>query len=242
MNFKNIQDKTYLVVAIDGISGSGKSSTAEVLAQNLKINHLNTGIMYRVVSYFADQRGILPNQTQHLIKLIQDLNFSFQAPNQICIQGEAISSYSINFHSTKVNSLVSQYSSVSKVRMSLVSIQQEIINKSSFVVEGRDISSTVCPQSQFKFFLWASEEIRSQRRLKQLKNNGETAKYQDILINLQNRDHKDSNRSCSPLSQDFDADLIDTSQLKFDEQVQLILNRIFQKMEMLERSMSNSAH
>ena len=228
MNFK----KEHFVIAIDGLSGSGKSSTAKALASRLQINYLNTGLMYRMVTYFAQEKQILPSQQDELKSLIQNLHFSFENPHFL-IQNqtfEQLTGHPLEIlHSPKISEQVSEYSAASQVRKLLVGFQQKFIQKASCIVEGRDISTVVYPQAQCKYYLWASAEIRSQRRTEQLKNQKQNTNYQKSLNQLLHRDRLDSSREIAPLVQADDADLIDTSHLNFDEQVQLILDDVVQK-------------
>ncbi len=207
------------VVAIDGVSGSGKSSTARLLAKALGFSHLDTGAMYRMVTFVALQKGLNPKQTKELGEIAQKIVFSFSEKGELWANGEPLPQ---QIRSSEVSSMVSEFCKPSEVRVPL-SKQQRLLGESRpTVVEGRDIASHVFRDAPWKFFLTAKPEIRAIRRLREMEKAGIPAQYEDILANLLERDAKDTSRVLNPLLKTADALEIDTSGLTLEGQVAML--------------------
>lgn len=214
-------DKSNYIIAVDGVSGSGKSSTARTVAKQLGILYLDTGAMYRAVTYLCQSRGIPFTAPEKVSNLTSTMQFDFSPNGAILVNGQDLS---VEIRSPQVSSQVSDYCTIPQVRQQLVDIQRKIGSTRSSILEGRDIGTVVFPDAKFKFYLWASPEVRAKRRLTELTSSGVSADYQGVLKNLQERDQKDSSRKHSPLVQAEGAKFIDTSDLSFDEQVKLIVD------------------
>ena len=181
-----------MIIAIDGPSGSGKSTTARLLAQQLNITHIDTGAMYRVVTWGLIREGIDINNRLRLKAFLEKISISYINANQILLNGELASS---EIRKKEVTSNVSAVSSLDEVRESLVKFQREIGVGIDCVIEGRDIGSVVFPDADFKFFLTADLEVRSLRRQAELKKIGEnliilgsrTKNSQKILAHTENK-------------------------------------------------------
>ena len=216
MNRENI-----LIIAIDGPAGSGKSSTAKLLAEKLGFMYLNTGMMYRAVTlhFLANKININEINIQNEIERI-DIVVDFILDKQIVyLNGINVVEY---LNSENVANNVSLVSSNQYVREKLVSIQRDIAKKGSIVVDGRDIGTNVFPNAEFKFYLIADIEARANRRFLELSNS--TSKtLNEIKEEILLRDNIDSNRKFSPLKKAIGAIEIDTTHLSLDEQV----NEIF---------------
>ncbi len=216
MNRENI-----LIIAIDGPAGSGKSSTAKLLAEKLGFMYLNTGMMYRAVTFHFLTNKININEVniQNEIKRI-DIVVDFILNKQIVyLNGVNVVEY---LNGENVANNVSLVSSNQYVREKLVSIQRDIAEKDSIVVDGRDIGTNVFPNAEFKFYLIADIEARANRRFLELSNS--TSKtLNEIKEEILLRDNIDSNRKFSPLKKAIGAIEIDTTHLSLDEQV----NEIF---------------
>ncbi len=216
MNRENI-----LIIAIDGPAGSGKSSTAKLLAEKLGFMYLNTGMMYRAVTFHFLTNKININEVniQNEIKRI-DIVVDFILNKQIVyLNGVNVVEY---LNAENVANNVSLVSSNQYVREKLVSIQRDIAEKDSIVVDGRDIGTNVFPNAEFKFYLIADIEARANRRFLELSNS--TSKtLNEIKEEILLRDNIDSNRKFSPLKKAIGAIEIDTTHLSLDEQV----NEIF---------------
>lgn len=213
----------HYIVAIDGVSGSGKSSTARTVAQRLGILHLDTGAMYRAVTFLCLERGLHPSQTPEITALVTGLDWQVDAAGNLKVGGRDLSR---EIRTSAVNAAVSDYARIPAVREALVPVQRRIGMRQSAVVEGRDMATVVFPDARFKFFLSASPEVRAKRRVLELQSLGHAAEYAEVLNNLSERDEKDSGRAHSPLEKARDAEEIDTSGLTFEGQVAIIVDRI----------------
>ena len=215
-----------MIIAIDGPSGSGKSTTARLLAQQLNITHIDTGAMYRVVTWGLIKEGIDINNRLRLKAFLEKISISYINANQILLNGELASS---EIRKKEVTSNVSAVSSLDEVRESLVKFQREIGVGVDCVIEGRDIGSVVFPDADFKFFLTADLEVRSLRRQAELKKIGENLSLDEIKASIQKRDYIDSTRDSSPLVRSKDAILIDSTDLTIDKQIDKIITIINNK-------------
>jgi cytidylate kinase len=211
------------IVAIDGVSGSGKSSTAKAVAKELGILHLDTGAMYRAITFLALRSEVPPEKTEALAALTAHVNIDLDDQGRLRIDGMDLSK---DIRAPEVNAAVSDYSKVPEVRAILVDIQRRIGARRSLVAEGRDMGTVVFPDARFKFFMWASPEVRATRRVIELEALGMPADYDEVLRNLSDRDAKDSSRDHSPLMKARDAMEIDTSRLTFPEQVAIITSHV----------------
>ena len=212
-----------MIIAIDGPSGSGKSTTAKMLAESLSITHLDTGAMYRAVTWGLIQQNINPRNTAHLIGFLSKINISFNKLNEIFLNGENIS---LEIRKKDITSRVSLVSSIVEVRSALVRIQREMSKNMDCVIEGRDIGTVVFPNAEYKFFLTADLDIRAERRMNELTKIGEHFTIDEIKNLIEKRDLKDSTRENSPLRKAIDAIEIDTSSLTVNDQIKKIINII----------------
>ncbi|KGF33420.1 cytidylate kinase [Peptoniphilus lacrimalis DNF00528] len=204
-------------IAIDGPAGSGKSTVAKKIAEKLNIIYIDTGAMYRAITL----------KLKDLDKKIYEeacnnTNIEF-INNKIFLDGKDVSS---QIRSEEISKLTSDISKIDFVRKKLVSIQKEIAAKNSVVMEGRDITTVVLPDADYKFYLSASPEIRAKRRTLQLKEKGLNADYEEILRDIKKRDNNDIKRENSPLKVADDAIVIDSSNLTADESIEKILSYI----------------
>ena len=211
------------VIAIDGVSGSGKSSTAKLLAKELGFSHLDSGAMYRMLTYTAMQQGLRADQHVELGKVAESLEFSFGENNEMLVNGETLSSA---IRGGEVSANVSEYCKPLEVRAVLAKQQRKLGLSKPCVAEGRDMSTVVFPDAQWKFYMTARPEVRAQRRVKELQAAGHPADYGEILRNLQERDHNDSNREHSPLRRADGAVEIDTSDLTLEQQISIIADLV----------------
>ncbi len=207
------------IIAIDGISGAGKSSTAKRVAAELGFCHIDTGAMYRTLTWAALQKGLRPDQTAELGKLAQSLRFEFNEENRIRVNGEELDPH---IRSPEVSAQVSTYCQPIEVRQAIVEQQRKLGHSRPTLLEGRDIGTVVFPDARWKFYMTANPETRAKRRVLELKAAGIEASEDEILQNLLERDEKDTNRANSPLRKADGAVEIDTSGLTMDEQVSMI--------------------
>ena len=202
--------KKTFVIAIDGASSTGKSTLAKGLAKELGFAHVDSGAMYRGVTLYAQQNGLLKNKklnTQSLLSQLDDIKLSFNDDtlwlNDIDVSDQ--------IRSMQVSEAVSLVAAIPKVRAFLVAQQRIMGNNHSLVMEGRDIGTVVFPKADLKLFLKADVNIRAQRRFEELSGQNAAISLEQVLNNLMARDHLDSTRSDSPLIKAVDAITIDTA-------------------------------
>lgn len=204
-------------IAIDGPAGSGKSTVAKKIAEKLNIIYIDTGAMYRAMTL-----KLKDIDKKFYEEACNNTNIEF-INNKIFLDGKDVSS---QIRSEEISKLTSDISKIDFVRKKLVSIQKEIADKNSVVMEGRDITTVVLPDADYKFYLSASPEIRAKRRTLQLKEKGLNADYEEILRDIKKRDNNDIKRENSPLKVADDAIVIDSSNLTAEEAIEIILSYI----------------
>ncbi|MCF2969603.1 bifunctional pantoate--beta-alanine ligase/(d)CMP kinase [Synechococcus sp. Nb3U1] len=208
------------LIAIDGPAGAGKSTVARAVAAQLHLLYLDTGAMYRAITWLALQRGIRLDDAEQLTQLAAQTQLSLKSgnssvePTRIWADGEEITQA---IRSPEVTRWVSQVSAVPGVRQELVKRQRSIGRDGGAVLEGRDIGTHVFPDAELKVFLTASVEERAQRRQHQLRAQGQQVALEDLEAQIQQRDRRDSERPISPLRPAPDAILIDTDHLSQSE-------------------------
>lgn len=208
-----------MIIAIDGPSGSGKSSTAKAVAKALDFTYLDTGAMYRAVALGVLLLQIDFSNEEKVAKLAETMDISFKG-NDVFLNGENVTEI---IRKDAVSKAVTPVSANPLVRELMVEKQREIAKGHDIVMEGRDIGTVVFPEADYKFFLVADPNVRALRRYKEL---NEAMSLEDVKKDLLRRDKKDSSRSHSPLKKADDAIEIDTSDLTFVEQVDKILSYI----------------
>ncbi len=220
-----------IILAIDGNSGCGKSTTAKMVAKELGYSYIDTGAMYRATTlYFLRNYVRLTNDgdveaaLKHIsIEFI--FNKKFQA-TETYLNGLRVEK---EIRSMKVANKVSEVAALPIVRHAMVALQQKMGEGKAVVMDGRDIGTTVFPKAEFKIFMSADTKVRAARRQKELLLKGETVTLQEIIHNLEERDRIDSTRAESPLRKADDAYVLDTTNLTIDSQVQYILKLIKEK-------------
>ncbi len=208
------------VIALDGPSGTGKSSTAKEIARRLSIAYLDTGAMYRSLSLFAMEAGIAPGDAQALAPLALTLQFEFPELGKVVVNGRDVST---DIRSPEVSGRVSPDCQPAAVRTTMVEAQRIFGSRHATVLDGRDIGTVVFPDAAFKFYIDCDPAVRARRRVQELAAMGKPSSYEDVLANLLERDHLDSTREIAPLRKAEDALVIDTSHLTFEGQVEEIL-------------------
>ena len=212
-----------MIIAIDGPSASGKSTTAKGIAEKLEIMHLDTGAMYRAVTLGLKNAGISHEDLGAVQGFLSEVEIYFDKNNQIHLNGVNISK---EIRTNDISSRVSAVSAIPKVRKKMVMIQRQIAKGNDCVLEGRDIGTVVFPNAEFKFFLIADLEIRAKRRLIELVEMGELKSVSELIDDIKRRDEFDSSRDHSPLKKAEDAIPINTSHITIDEQINKIVNLI----------------
>ncbi len=208
-----------MIIAIDGPSGSGKSSTAKAVAKSLNFTYLDTGAMYRALTLGILNLGIDPHDEKLVADAVNSMQVSIKG-DKVFLNGNNVTEEIRMKAATKA---VTPVSANLAVRELLVEKQREIAADIDIVIEGRDIGTVVFPKADYKFFLVADPEVRAQRRFLEVK---EKMSLEEIKADLLRRDRKDSSREHSPLKKADDAIIIDTSHMTFNEQVDNILSYI----------------
>ena len=215
-----------LIIAIDGPAGSGKSTSAKLIAKKLGYLYIDTGAMYRAITYLALKNKVVKDEIR-ILELARKSKIELKYNDENLVVMLNNQDISDEIRSTEVNAHVSDVSKISAVRKLLVEKQREIGEKNKGVVmEGRDIGTVVFPNADVKIFLTASLDTRTDRRVKEYFQNGSKVIIEDIKNNLSNRDRIDSSRKDSPLTKASDAVAIDTTEVTIDEQVNLIIKEV----------------
>ncbi|NLY56381.1 MAG: (d)CMP kinase [Firmicutes bacterium] len=214
-----------ITIAIDGPSGAGKSTISRLLAQELGIIHIDTGAMYRAITYKALVKGIDLTDEKKLTELALDTNLEIipargDRPQAILLDGKDVTR---EIRSKAVNEHVSEVAKVAGVRSRLLHLQRKLAAEHSVIMDGRDIGTVVLPSADYKFFLTADLETRAARRYQEIfGDQGDCAEFESVKQNLAERDLIDSSREFAPLRQAKDAILIDTTDLTISEVIEKI--------------------
>ncbi|MDN3594585.1 (d)CMP kinase [Zunongwangia endophytica] len=225
-----------ITIAIDGHSSTGKSTVAKQLAKKLGYVYVDTGAMYRAVTLYAMRKIMVTDNKldkeailRHLafisvkFKFDEDLGYGVIHLNNENVEKE--------IRLMEVSNNVSKVAAIPEVREMLVKQQHEIGEDGGVVMDGRDIGTVVFPDAELKLFMTASAEKRAERRYNELKEKGEDVNYEEVLKNVEERDHLDSTRETSPLVKADDAIEIDNSNLSREEQFEKILSLVKEKTE-----------
>lgn len=218
-----------ITIAIDGPVGAGKSYIAGLVAKRLGILYLDTGAMYRAVGLYMLRNGVDPQDTVNVAKCapLAHVDVRYEDGEQrVLLNGEDISEA---IRHNEVSMAASGVSAAAVVRQLLVSRQQEIARARSLVMDGRDIGTCVLPNATLKIYLTADPEERARRRCQQLAEKGVTIPFEQVLSELQARDHADMTRAVSPLRQAEDAVLLDSTCLNAEQVVERILDLLAQR-------------
>lgn len=215
--------KRHIIIAIDGPSGTGKSTTAKLVAKDLGLTYLDTGAMYRAITFAALEKNIGPEDADALARLLGTVDIRFDANNRILIDGV---NREAEIRSKRVTEAVSLYSAIPEVRKVLTEAQRKIASETSSILDGRDIGTAVFPHADFKFFLVTDIKVRAKRRFLECRQKGIEMSLEEIEKNLAERDRIDSSRETAPLKKADDAIEIDTTQLSIQQQVKEIEDRV----------------
>lgn len=213
-------------IAIDGPAGAGKSTIAKLVAKEKGFIYLDTGAMYRALAVYALKNGVDPLDEKAVDKLIVGVNMDIKyidGVQHIIVCGEDVTSKIRENHVSKAASDISAHPSV---RIKLVELQREFAKNHDVVLDGRDIGTFVLPDTPYKFYLTASEEVRAMRRVKDLAERGQTVEFNTVLEEIKQRDYNDSHRQFAPLRQADDAVFIDSSDMSIEEVKDFILSKI----------------
>lgn len=213
-------------MAIDGPAGAGKSTVAKLLADELGMLYVDTGAMYRAATWLAVREGLPLNDGKAIAGAVAKAEIRLEKAmtpgghTRVFLDGEEITG---QIRTKEISRLVSPVSALPEVREVLVERQKEIARHGSVVLDGRDIGTVVIPDAELKVFLTATAEERARRRVKDLERLGENADFEAILEDINERDHRDSTRTASPLIRADDAVELYTDDLSIQEVVQKLV-------------------
>ena len=215
-----------IIIAIDGYSACGKSTTAKVCAEKLGYIYIDTGAMYRATTlYFKDHLIDLTNP-KAVAKGLENIQITFQKNNKNGTIETYLNGLNVedDIRKMDISNRVSEVSSLVAVRQQMVSLQQKMGKKKGIVMDGRDIGTVVYPTAELKIFMHADEYIRATRRQQELLAKKQVVDLDDIIANLKKRDFLDSHRAEGPLKKADDAYMLDTTYMMLDEQVDYVIN------------------
>lgn len=218
-----------MIITIDGPAGTGKSTVAKKVAQQLNFIYCDTGAMYRAVTYFMHQNRIAVDDHLQLEKLLEDFSFRIEeidGKKYYFANGEDVTE---KIRSRRVTADVSAVSAVGVVRDKLVVVQRRFAEGSDAVFEGRDMGTVVFPDANLKIFLTATPEVRAERRYLELKATTKMPlkmTFDEVLADIIRRDNYDSSREISPLKQAEDAVVVDTSYMTINEVITAIISKV----------------
>lgn len=215
-----------IVIALDGPSGAGKSSLAKAIAKALGIVYLDTGALYRTVGLYAKRCGVDPKDEGAVLPILASLDIDVvieDGTQKVCLNGEYVGDA---IRTPEMSMYASAVSAHPAVRAFLLETQRAFARRASVIMDGRDIGSVVLPDADVKIFLTASDEVRAERRLKELLEKGQKVTFEEVLADMRARDLADSTRAAAPLKKAEDAVLLDNSSLDFEGTVSAALDII----------------
>ncbi|MED9948465.1 MAG: (d)CMP kinase, partial [Peptacetobacter hiranonis] len=203
-------------------AGAGKSTISKLIAKKLNINYIDTGAMYRAVTYKCLSEGVDVKNEEAVIEVAKRTDIDFR-DNNIYLDSKVVNE---EIRTREVSANVSDVAKIKEVRYLMVDVQREIGTRNDVILDGRDIGSYVFPNADYKFFLVATPEERGRRRYKELCEKGFEGTLEEIIKDIEKRDEIDSNREFAPLKKADDAIEIDTTGLGIDDVVEAVVSKI----------------
>lgn len=225
-----------IIVAIDGFSACGKSTTAKALAKKLGYGFIDSGAMYRAVTLYFQENHITITNLREVKEALPKIDISFRYNvkknrNEAVLNGVSVED---EIRTLEVTSQVSEVSAIAEVREKLVALQRKMGKEKGIVMDGRDIGTNVFPNAELKIFMTASPEIRIGRRQKELLEKGDLVSFDEVRESIEKRDLIDTTRKENPLKKADDAWTLDNTELTMDEQVNVVLRWVDEKLIALE--------
>lgn len=215
-----------LVVAIDGPAGSGKGTIAKIISEKLGLVNIDTGAMYRCVALKALRNKLGLDDKEQLIEISKKIKIEFDKDGKTYLDEEDVSN---EIRSKEVSNIVSQISSIVEIREQMVNAQRKMAEGLNVIMEGRDITTVVFPNANFKFYLDASSEERAKRRFIQNQESGINMSLEEIKENIEKRDYNDMHKEVGSLMRTEEQIYIDSTNLKIEEVAELMINIIKEK-------------
>ena len=217
-------------VAIDGPAGAGKSTLARRLAAELGYIYVETGAMFRTIGLYALRAGKDPKDNEAVNALLPEISLKFAfigGEQHIYLNGEDVSTA---IRTEEVGMAASAVGANPEVRAFLLGMQRDMAKTQDVLMDGRDIGTVVLPDATVKIFLTASPEARATRRWKEYQQKGVEVSYEEVLADVRQRDYQDTHRAAAPLRQADDAQLLDTSEMNFEQSLEAMKKMIVEKV------------
>lgn len=221
------------IIAIDGPSGTGKSTTARILAEKLNLPYIDSGAFYRTVTYLLLKNKVKPDEIKRIEELVRKINLEFKN-EEVLLNGVNISK---EIRSLDVTNRVSNVSKIKEIRKIISEKLRSYAGDRGVVMDGRDIGTVVFPEATYKFYFFCDLNTRAARRQQDFLEMGQKFPLNKILLELKKRDEVDINRKDSPLKKAEDAIELDTTNLIIEEQVDFIYKRIVSANNMLNNEL-----
>lgn len=209
------------IVAIDGPAGSGKGTIAGIVSKECNLVNIDTGATYRCVALKALRNGLNLEDKKAIIELSKDINIEFTKDARVFLDGEEVTD---DIRSKEVTKIVSPISSIVEVRENMVELQRKLAGDNDVILEGRDITTVVFPNANYKFYLDATLEERAQRRFKQNMEKGIDMSYEEIYENIKARDYNDMHKEVGSLTRTDEQVYIDSTDLTIEEVAKIIID------------------
>jgi len=206
-------------IAIDGPAGAGKSYLADKLAEHYHLIHVDTGALYRTVGLYVSKKGIAKEDTDHIVASLPEITLSLsftEGGQQVILKGETVGD---KIRTPEIAAYASAVSAIPEVRTFLLETQRQLAREQGVIMDGRDIGTVILPDADVKIFLVADNRARAKRRLAEFLAKGIDTTLEEVLADVEKRDHNDSTRKTAPLKPAEDAILLDNSELSADETV-----------------------
>ena len=221
-----------IIVAIDGFSACGKSTTAKALAKKLSYAFIDSGAMYRAVTFFFIDNHVAITNLNEVVKALDNIDITFRYNNKLERNEVVLNGVSVEdeIRTLRIAQKVSDVAAIKEVRSLLVNLQRKMGKEKGIVMDGRDIGTNVFPNAELKIYMTAKSEIRIERRQKELLEKGELIEFDEVKENIEKRDLIDTTRKENPLTKAVDAWTLDNSELTMEEQVDVVMRWVDEKL------------
>lgn len=223
----------YKAVAIDGPAGAGKSTISKIVAKNIGYVYVDTGSLYRAISYYMENNSIDANDENAVILSLDKINITLKADTVeqlVYLNGEDVTK---KLHTPSISKVTATVAAIPKVREFLFALQKDVTKTNNIIMDGRDIGTVVLPNADLKIYLTASAEQRAKRRQKEFIESGKEFNFEEVLAQIVQRDNQDMSRELSPLKQADDAILVDTSDIDLEQSIKKIGDIIKEKLSII---------
>ena len=218
-------------IAIDGPGGAGKSTVAKEIAKRLGIIYVDTGALYRTIGLYVAEHGVDPHDVAGVTALLPDIQIEVRYENGVqCVYLNGINPGD-RIRTPQMSMYASAVSAIPSVRAFLLETQKDIARKNSVIMDGRDIGTVILPDADLKVFMTASAECRARRRYDELIAKGQEVNYEDVLREMNERDHQDSTREIAPAEAASDAILLDNSDMTVEESAEAVIALLKDRVE-----------